>query len=307
MTQHWRKLQRIFCADGQRPWMMSHASCPQAQQIEGSLYRVWFAPRDALNRTYCSWIEIDLEKPGEALRIADEPTVGPGDLGTFDESGAMFSWIMETDSETRIYYTGWTVGDTVPFRNAIGMVSTLAGSDGAFIKGSLGPVLDRSPADPFFVGNPCVMRVGDVWHLWYLSGTGWSAETPAHAAYDIRHAISADGVSWAPDPGVAIAFEHSGEMAIARPAVTYDEGRFRMWYSYRGEGWPYRIGYAESEDGTGWTRCDDEVLGLEPSAEGWDSEMTAYPHVFKHDGQPYMLYCGNGFSRGGMGLAVLDG
>ena len=62
---------------------------------------------------------------------------------------------------------------------------------------------------------------------------------------------------------------------------------------------------AESPDGKSWTRHDDRA-GLTAGEEGWDSEMVAYPHVFDHDGQRYMVYSGNDYGKGGMGLAILE-
>ena len=140
--------------------------------------------------------------------------------------------------------------------------------------------------------------------MWYLSGTHWLAAangTPARAAYNLRHATSPDGIDWSPDAAPAIDFTHPGEMAIARPAVRYGGGLFRMNFCWRGEGYGYRMGYAESTDGAEWRRMDNGA-GPEPSESGWDSEMIAYPHVFGHGGQTYMLYCGNGFSQAGFGL-----
>jgi hypothetical protein len=77
-----------------------------------------------------------------------------------------------------------------------------------------------------------------------------------------------------------------------------------MWYSYRSDAVGYRIGYAVSPDGLAWTRLD-HLAGLAHSATGWDSEATAYPTVFDHSGSRYMLYCGNGYSAAGFGIAVL--
>ncbi|MBT3628184.1 MAG: hypothetical protein HOI02_02940 [Rhodospirillaceae bacterium] len=302
----WRKIGRIFRAEGQRDFMVSHASCPQAVQQDGDLYRIWFAPRDKQNRSYCAWLDIDITKPTEILRLAETPSVAPGALGAFDEQGAMFSWVMSHAGESRIYYTGWNIGDTVPFRNAIGMASA-SGPDGEFIPNA-GPVLDRSAMDPYFVGNPCVLFAAGNWHLWYLSGTAWSPASdtaPARASYNLRHALSPDGVNWTPDSAPAVDYFHPGEMAIARPSVRYADGLFRMHYSWRGTGYGYRAGYAESADGSTWRRLD-EGAGAQPSEEGWDSEMIAYPQVFEHSGQTYMLYCGNGFSAAGFGLAVLE-
>jgi len=239
------------------------------------------------------------------LVISEEPSLGPGSIGEFDEHGAMFSWLMRHGEETRLYYTGWNTGTSVPFRNAIGLA--IARTPGAPFE-RIGPVLDRSPSDPLFVGNPCVLEDQGIWHLWYLSGTRWRpgrAGMSAYADYDIRHATSADGVAWRPDAAPAIEFSHDGEMAIARPSVEVSGGVFRMWYCYRGEDFPYRIGYAESADGAHWQRLD-ETVEFVPSGGAWDAEMIAYPHVFTHAGARYMLYCGNGFSEAGIGLAVLE-
>lgn len=307
--QRWRKLGRLFRADGQRPFMTSHASCPMAQPLGGDHFRIWFAPRDARNRSYCAWLELEMSATPRITRLCEEPAVGPGSLGAFDEMGAMFSWLTVVDGVPHAYYTGWTIGDSVPFRNAIGLARGLGKGEGAFMRASVGPVLDRSPADPYFVGNPCVLKLGELWHLWYLSGTFWRPARdgrPASAGYDLRHATSHDGMRWTPDSGVAVPCSGTSETAIARPSVRFEEGRFRLWYSFRGDAASYRIGYAESTDGARWTRLDEQIGGLEPSDSGWDSEMIAYPNVFEWRGQPYMLYCGNGFSREGFGLAVLE-
>jgi hypothetical protein len=40
----------------------------------------------------------------------------------------------------------------------------------------------------------------------------------------------------------------------------------------------YRIGYAYSDDLINWMR-DDEIVGIDVSEDGWDSDMLCYPHV----------------------------
>ena len=71
----------------------------------------------------------------------------------------------------------------------------------------------------------------------------------------------------------------------------------------RGPDEKYRIGYAESEDGIRWERCD-ALGGIDVSTDGWDSFMVAYPHVVKVHGQLHMFYNGNGFGRTGIGYAI---
>ena len=82
-----------------------------------------------------------------------------------------------------------------------------------------------------------------------------------------------------------------------------EDGIFRMWYSYKGES--YRMGYAESDDGVTWTRQDDRV-GIDVSADGWDSEMIEYPCIFNHKGRKYMLYNGNNYGFDGIGMAIVE-
>jgi hypothetical protein len=74
-----------------------------------------------------------------------------------------------------------------------------------------------------------------------------------------------------------------------------------MWFCARGDS--YRLGYAESADGLAWER-HDERAGLEPSDEGWDSEMIAYPCVFDRHGERYLFYNGNGYGETGIGYAI---
>jgi hypothetical protein len=74
-----------------------------------------------------------------------------------------------------------------------------------------------------------------------------------------------------------------------------------MWYSRRTP--DYRIGYAESSDGLTWARRDD-LAGIEPTGDSWESRSVEYACVFDAGGERYMVYNGNDYGREGFGLAV---
>ena len=300
----WRKLGRIFAVDGEADWMHSHASVPIADHLEGDRFRVFFTSRDDANRSHVGWFEIDITRPDEILAVAEAPVLGPGKLGAFDEDGAMATWLVAHEGRRLMYYIGWNRGVTVPFRNSIGLAEWQPES-GDFKRVSVGPVLDRNPADPYFVASQCVLVEGATWHMWHLSGLDWLPGEPPQSTYNLRYAVSADGVTWTPTGLVAVDFEHQGEIAIARPSVVNDGDLWRMWFCYRGEDFPYRIGYAESRDAVRWTRRDDRV-GIAAAEDGWDAEMVCYPHIFDHGDARYMLYNGNGYGASGIGLAVLE-
>ena len=301
----WRKLGRVFCGEGQFPWMMSHASLPFAERIEGDLYHIYFTTRDAQNRSHVGWLEIDITRPNNILRLGETPLLAPGKPGSFDDCGAAMSWLVRHGGQRYLYYIGYNTPRTVPFHVSIGLaIGSAAARDPVFEK-LPGPVIDRSVVDPYFCASCCVLVEDGNWRIWYLSGLGWADATAGtSASYDIRYAESANGIDWQRTGRVAIPLEAEGEFAIARPCVLRERQGYVMWFCTRQQDRFYRLGFARSDDGLKWRR-EHGHLGLDPSSDGWDSEMIAYPHVFDHGSDRYMLYCGNGFGKTGFGLAAL--
>jgi hypothetical protein len=280
--------------------MQSHAAVPFAEELEGDIFRVYFTTRDKDNRSHTAFIDINILNPSEILDISRNPILAPGLLGEFDDSGAMGCWLTKRNGLSYLYYQGWNLGVTVPFRNSIGLAVSNGDSD--FRRYAPGPILDRYMFEPHFTATPCVIFDHQMWKMWYLSCTEWvmTNNSPKHK-YHIKYAESDDGINWRRDGIVAIDYANDDEYAISRPSVIRDTDCWRMWYSFRGQS--YRIGYAESEDGRQWKRLDSQV-GIDVSTTGWDSEMIEYPFVFEHKGQRYMLYSGNGYGKTGFGLAV---
>ncbi len=298
----WKKLGHVFCPKGEAEWMSTHASVPFAEHLEGDLFRIYFTVRDIKSRSYTAYIDIDILNHTRILNVSAEPVLVPGALGEFDDSGSMACWLTKKNDVSYMYYQGWNLGVTVPFRNSIGLACR-SGVE-RFRRYSPGPILDRSMFEPHFTATPCVIFDGLKWRMWYLSCTDWLLEGDSvKHKYHIKYAESDDGVNWIRKGVVAIDYAAENEYAISRPSVLYDGGVWRMWYSYRGSS--YRIGYAESEDGIKWQRLDSQV-GIDVSSSGWDSEMIEYPFVFEHNGKLYMLYNGNNYGKTGFGLAVLD-
>jgi len=298
----WEKLGRIYSPDGSIPWMRSHAAVPIAQSIGGDLFRIYFSARDIKGRSHTGFVTVDITEPGRIIDVSREPILKPGALGEFDDSGAMATWLTPHEGRDYLYYIGWNLGVTVPFRNSIGLA--IGEAPGVFARHTPGPILDRSAEEPHFCASCCVLKDGALWRMWYLSCTEWreTATGPVHR-YHIKYATSEDGIHWLRKGVVAIDYACEAEVAISRPSVVRDPDMWRMWYSHRGQA--YRIGYAESEDGIHWTR-HDAASGIDVSSQGWDSEMIEYPFVFDHAGRRYMLYNGNGYGATGFGLAVLD-
>ena len=297
----WRKLGRVFAVDGSRAWAKSHAAVPTVGRIEGSRVRVYYSARDASQRSHTGWFDLDLTGP-RVVNDFPNPVLEPGPSGRFDDSGAMATWSHPgPDGSRYLYYIGWNVGRTVPFRNALGLAIEEANGS---IRRYAGPILDRSIHDPCFVASACVLKEPAGWQMWYLSCVDWQP-TPSglRHRYHLKHATSDDGIDWRRDGTVCIDFRDDTEYAISRPSVVKDGAVYRMWYSHRGD--RYRIGYAESAEGRHWVRHDDRA-GIDVSPGDWDGEMVCYPAVFDAAGARYMLYNGDGYGATGIGLAILE-
>ncbi len=282
--------------------MSSHAALPVVDGGEQG-DRVYWSGRDERGRARIAFFETDLGKPGQGVRVAARPVLDLGPLGAFDDSGVTSSCLVTQGDRKYLYYTGWSLGVSVPFYLSIGLAISDDGG-ATFHRSSLAPILPRSPADPFLTASPWVLVEEGRWRMWYVSGTGWKpGAARAEHAYHIQYAESDDGVHWRSDGRVCVTYAAPGEHSFARPCVVRGKDRYRMWYSFRGD--RYRIGYAESTDGLVWERRDHEA-GIEVSPSGWDSEMVCYPCVFSRSGQELMLYNGNDYGRTGIGLAVAD-
>ena len=309
----WRKQGLIFAASGQQEWMAHHACVPIADKVNDEVLRIYFGPRDTQGRTTTTFIEVEADRPANVIYVHTEPVLGLGKLGAFDDSGAMPCSIVNRGDRKYLYYIGWNQGVTVPYRNAVGVACSMDGGL-TFQRVYPGPVVDRTMMEPYFCASPFALYDEEErkWKLWYASATEWKVvHGRPEPVYQVKYAESADGFHWRRENIVCLEYSFEGE-ANARPCVVKENGRYSMWYCYRGsvdyrtrKEQSYRLGYAESADGVKWERKDAEV-GIERSEEGWDSLMMEYPYVYEHKGRKYMLYNGNGFGETGFGYAVLD-
>lgn len=281
--------------------MISHAATTVAEHLYEDVFRICFSTRDARNRSHIGCIEVDINVPFRILKIADDPLLAPGEVGTFDDSGVSLSCINKVRGQKYLYYVGWNLGVTVPWRNTIGL-AIYKEEARIFERYSKAPLLGRHPVDPYSISYPFILEDQGSFRMWYGSNLSWG-KREQDMAHVIKYAESSDGIEWVRRGTICLNFKNDTEYALSRPAVVKDGGTYKMWYSYRGKS--YRIGYAESDDGIYWERLDERA-GIGVSESGWDSEMICYPFVFDHKGARYMLYNGNGYGRSGFGLAVLE-
>lgn len=299
----WKKLGRIFVAQGQRNWIHSHTQMPVCLYLYGDIYRIYFGTRNANNQPSVGFIEINIKQPQKILKISEDSVLGPGPLGYFDDNGLYPGSIVEYEGKLWMYYMGRSNGVDGLYYMAIGLAVSIDNGK-TFVRYSDAPIMSRSEYDPWMVSTPFVLKESSQWRMYYLSGIECKrVNSKLSSFYNIKYAESQDGLHWIRHGHVAIDFTN-GETNIAAPCVLKSSDLYEMWFcSSSSTG--YRIGYATSPDGLIWHRNDGKI-GIALSTSGWDSEAMAYPHVFFHKKRKYMIYSGNSNGKAGIGLARLE-
>jgi len=306
----WIKKGIIFVPDNNELFMKSHAAIPFADKIENDILRIYFSSRNDKGQSMPFYIDAKMNGQFlKVLHIEKKPIFNLGSLGSFDDNGIMPSCVVNYMNMKYLYYIGWNPQVTVSYRLSIGLAISDDGGNN-FKKYSIGPICDRNIHEPFFNTAPYVILENNLWRMWYVSCTGWrKINNYPEPSYHIKYAESMDGINWKKRGVICIDYDHFAE-AIGRPCIIFENGIYKMWYSYRSitnyridREKSYRLGYAASVDGLNWNRKDNEV-GIEKSEDGWDSEMIEYCHIVNINGLKYMFYNGNGFGKTGFGYAV---
>ena len=228
----WTKRGLILKPPAHAPWARTHAALPIVEPTTGSRVRIYFSARDGRSRAQIGRATVDFDDGSVGPEVEAEPIVRMGQPGTFDDSGVTGGCLVSNGNAQHLYYSGWSLAVEVPFLFFIGCaVSTDRGA--TFEKVSQSPVLGRSRVDPLLTASPSILVEGGTWRMWYVSGTGWGADSHREPSYLIRYAESNDGVEWRPTGRVCIDYSYPGEHAIARPHVVKDGATYRMWYSHR--------------------------------------------------------------------------
>lgn len=314
----WRKLGKIFdpAAVSGRPWWREFAQAPSALVLDDRV-RVYVSCRPEQDRngqyiSYSAFVDLSREDMRTVVAVCDKPILELGDPGCFDEYGTYPVSVIRHGHMVWAYYGGWTRCESVPFNVAVGLAMSYDNGL-SFRKYGPGPVLSYTPDEPFIISGPKIRRFNGAWYLWYIAGRKWvESEGRREPVYKIRMATSSDGITWRRMNRDVIESRIEENEAQASPDVTFSNGKYHMFFSYRHSmnyrhgSRGYRIGYAASDNLVDWVR-DDSRAGIDVSEHGWDSEMISYPHLLELDGRIYMFYLGNEVGRCGFGLAQLEG
>jgi len=233
----WQRLGRVFAAAEGPGWMASHAANPVAAEVDGFRCRIYFNSRDRLKRSSVGSLTlcVTLSLVSDVLR---GPELSFGETGAFDDSGVSLGCVVRDGADRFLYYVGWNLGVTVPFRNSIGLAVSRDGAP--FCRVSAAPVLDRSRVDPFSLSYPWVLKQGSTWKMWLRVDGPLACRTGRAGSRDqvTRNLARSRGhrVVACPTGEVCRSTRREPDSyAGVAPLRALRAGpAFRMWFSYRG-------------------------------------------------------------------------
>lgn len=299
---HWKSCGLIFSPDGRYDWMTSHASVPVPMHLHNDIYRVYFSTRNQFQQSQLGFIEIDITRPSEILRISKSPALALGELGAFDCDGVYMTSLIAQNDRIIAYYGGWNSGQKQLFYSAIGIAISINGGE-HFERLQRHPILGRDEFDYWALLAPSVYYENQQWHMWYISGQRLYYENDClKSIYDARYAHSHDGIHWHKTGQCAFPLAED-EKNIGRVCVLKENNIYKAWHPIvKKQLNYYQLGYSESTDGIHFARKHNYCL-LQSSGE-WDSLVQTYPYVIKHKDYYYMFYNGRNFGQDGLGIAI---
>lgn len=301
----WVKKGFIYSAKGESIWNKTSAMIPCPVILDESTVRVFLTFQDDLGIGRPGFIDLNLTNLKTIKKVSENPMFDIGLPGTFDDNGAVVCSVVKKDDQNYyFYYVGFELCTKIRYR----LLTGLAVTDSKFNlkKKFKTPVLERSESEMFFRCGPFCMIESGVYKMWYIAGSEWTiTEGKELPVYQIYYIESEDGINWPEKGQLCISIENDGEHGFGRPYVILQKDIYKMFYSIRLKGKGYRLGYAESNDGKEWVR-KDELMNLDISKYGFDSEMICFSAVIEIKNKLIMFYNGNKFGKDGLGYAVLE-
>ena len=238
---------------------------------DGATYKMYYTGSSRHQSNESAWeqrmIGLAVSNDASSWSIAEDrklPVLEPhryiqGDVINPDDAAAVFDSIYATGpcvikdgSIYKMWYTGW--GGTVEhigggIENKINYrIGYATSKDGIKWTKHKGPVLDlgtREKADAKGVGQPCVLKEGKTYRMWYEGFDG--------SAWRIFYATSENGIKWMKQGMIP-------HIIGRNPVVVKRNEQYELWYQGQSVLPPrFHILRAVSLDGLNWTKATGEV------------------------------------------------
>lgn len=262
------------------------AFCSVLYDSESEILKMWYTNTAGEKKDFTiDYFEVPAEKGIENIDWANtehKTVLTGGKEGCWDSGAIGHPNVIYDDS----LYKMWYVGSTGGLNTSIGYAESKDGI--VWIKYPGNPVLTAGgkgswPAEKGLL-YPSVVYDGELYHIFY---SGFNREW---TTAQMGHAVSVDGLKWTKDdnnPVIRYGRKDSWNAHnICAPAVLFEDGIFKCWYSAFGGGYDgfANIGYTVSEDGSNWQESSEPIL----FGKIIGSDLNHSSII--HDGEKYIMF-----------------
>lgn len=299
----WEKKGLIYCPNKENHWIDNTALTPQPFLLNADTIRIYASFRDAKGVGRIGYVDLDAKNPKNILKISQSPVLDIGENGCFDDNGIILGDVLRIKDKIYMYYVAFQIPQKAKFFAFSGLAVSEDNGE-SFVRIQKTPVLDRSNEGIFGRCIHSVIYENGIFRVWYSVIHQWTwIENIPYPTYFIKYIESKDGITFGNEGKTCVQCVGS-EYRIGRPKVYKSKGGYAMFYTSDNTAKEYKSGYATSLDGITWERKDKQC-GLEPSQNGFDSQMACYPTLLEVGEKTYCFYGGNGMGKGGFGYAEL--
>jgi predicted GH43/DUF377 family glycosyl hydrolase len=247
---------------------------------DGVLYKMWYGGYDG-NPNRIGYAT-SMDGRNWTKQNNGNPVLFGGASGAWDDSGLYSLCVIKDGTTYKMWYSG--------NHNSV-QIGYATSSDGiTWTKYASNPVFsgDGAGFDSANTWAGTVIKDGSTYKMWYLGNSGGGGGLDR-----IGYAWSNDGTSWSRNANAVMTtsvgkFDSSG---LRDPAVLKINQKYYMYYTGY-DGANYRIGAAESWDGTTWTKMNNGnaviTLGV------WDNVNLIEHCAIRLAYQYYIWYAGGG-------------
>jgi predicted GH43/DUF377 family glycosyl hydrolase len=302
----WEKLGLVVVPDKSKKWSQTHAMVPTPILLADGTLRVFFTSCDDAYIGRVGFADLNPDDPTQTIATAPEPVLDIGADGCFDENGVIACSVTPTPDGLVMFYVGYELGTKIRYRLLTGAALSVDGGR-TFKRLQATPVLERTPQELYFRCGPFGIYEDGNFKLWYVGGSDWiQINQKSMPVYELSYLESRSATSWPAQAVRTLTLNGDDEHGFGRPwVVKRGHEDYQLFYSIRKKSVAaYRMGYATSTDAINWQR-HDELMGLNVSSEGFDSQAIMYAAVIAVNGVTYCFYNGNDFGRDGFAVARL--
>lgn len=214
----------------------------------------------------------------------------------WDAGGVSTPTVIREVDGYKMWFTGYDLTNTY-WR--IGLATSNYGD--TWSKYEKNPVLSHGSEgswDDEGVYNPCVIKDGEIFKMWYHGFDGSYSR--------IGYATSFDGINWTKHKDNPVLSEGGSgepdEIGVGEPVVIKENGDYKMWYGCY-DGWYWRVCHACSTDGIIWEKhLSNPVLSENPDWEAWDGGGLGGPAVVRINNNYVMFFGGRDWYNTNVGI-----